>query len=71
MNIDYKKIKSTPAEISNMTVFAVDMNTPFDSFSYSDWANINPFDMDRDDVNAIQDAQSKLNDDEYLIIEDF
>lgn len=69
INLTYKVIESTPADISNMTVFALDQKTPFDAADYAEWANINRPDMDADDVHAIQDAQSQLGKDFYMLIE--
>lgn len=67
--LTYTVIESTAAKISNMTVFAVDMNTPFDADDYAEWANINRADLDADGVHAIQDAQSQLGKGFWLIID--
>lgn len=69
INLTYKVIESTPADISNMTVFALDQKTPFDADDYAEWANINRPDMDADDVHAIQDAQSQLGTGVWMIID--
>jgi len=49
--------------------YAVNQNTPFDHVAYAETCNLNSCDIDADDVHAIQDVQSQLNDGEWIFID--
>jgi hypothetical protein len=67
-SLTYEVIQSTAAEISNMTVFALDQQKPFDADDYAEWAGLNRADIDPADIHAIQDAQSQLGKDFWMIV---
>lgn len=69
INLTYEVIESTPADISNMTVFALDQKTPFDAGDYAEWANIDRAEMDAADLEEINAAQSQLGKDFWMIID--
>jgi hypothetical protein len=69
INLSYEVIESTPADISNMTVFALDQKTPFDAANYAEWAHIDAAEFSADDLAEINAAQSVLGKDFWMLID--